>query len=223
MEIPRLILSMQTATRYKRGNVREDGMVFWEYKKHRKNSEYWVSEQKFHEMKLKNLLSGNKYRDADRERYRMLKREQAGSTKEKDPIKFKENQKIRSQKYRSKHREKVLSLHRQRMMKWRNENPDLAKEVQKKWVKNNPHKVIANNSKHRAKRKNQKAILTREEELTIKEIYKTRKRISDCTEVQFHVDHIYPISKGGLHKLSNLQLLPAKINIRKKDKIPCFL
>jgi hypothetical protein len=24
---------MQTDTRFKRGNVREDGMVFWEYKK----------------------------------------------------------------------------------------------------------------------------------------------------------------------------------------------
>jgi hypothetical protein len=150
MAIPAL---RPTTTQFKRGDIREDGMMFWEYKHHRENSEYWVSEQKFHEMKLKNLLSGNKYRDADRERYRMLKREQTRSAKEKDPVKFKESQKIRSQKYRSKHRENVLYLHRQRMKKWRNENPDLAKEVQKKWVKNNPHKVIASNSKHRAKKK----------------------------------------------------------------------
>ena len=209
--------------KFKRGDIRYDGMVFWEYKHKRKNNEYWVSAQKFQEMKLKNLLSGNKYRNSDRERYRMLKREQARSAKQKDPVKFEENQKIRSEKYRSKHRERILFCNRQRMKKWRNENPDLAKEAQKKWVKNNPHKVIASNSKHRAKRKNQKVILTREEELTIKEIYKARKRISDCIGVQFHVDHIYPIAKGGLHKLSNLQLLPAKINIRKKDKIPCFL
>jgi len=217
------MLDSPEKTKFKRGYIREDGMMFWEYKHHRKNSEYWVSEQRFHEMKLKNLLSGNKYRDSDRDRYRMLKREQARSAKEKDPVKFEESQKIRSQKYRSKHREMILFRNRQRMKKWRNENPDLAKEAQKKWVKNNPHKVIASNSKHRAKRKNQKAILTKEEELTIKEIYKARKRISDCTGVQFHVDHIYPIAKGGLHKLSNLQLLPAKINIRKKDKIPCSL
>lgn len=214
---------MQTDTRFKRGNVREDGMVFWEYKKQRKNSEYWVSEQKFHEMKLKNLLSGNKYRDSDRERYRMLKREHARSTKEKDPVKFEESQKIRSQKYRTKHRERVLARNRQRMKKWRNENPDLAKEAQKKWVKNNKHRFIAYNSKQRARRKSQTSILDIEERLTINEIYKARKRISDCTGIQFHVDHIYPLSKGGLHKLSNLQLLPAIINIKKGNKLPCSL
>jgi hypothetical protein len=196
-------------------------MVFWEYKKQRKNSEYWVSEQKFHEMKLKNLLSGNKYRDSDRERYRMLKREHARSTKEKDPVKFEESQKIRSQKYRTKHRERVLARNRQRMKKWRNENPDLAKEAQKKWIQNNKHRFIAYNSKQRARRKSQTSILDIEERLTINEIYKARKRISDCTGIQFHVDHIYPLSKGGLHKLSNLQLLPAIINIKKGNKLPC--
>jgi hypothetical protein len=212
---------MQTDTRFKRGNVREDGMVFWEYKKQRKNSEYWVSKRKFDEMRLKNLLSGKKYRESDRERYRMLKRSQFKSAKEKDPEKFKETRKITHEKYRKRNRERLLPVNRERMQKWRTENPELAKAMQNKWIQNNKHRFIAYNSKQRARRKSQTSILNTEERLIINEIYNARKRISDCTGIQFHVDHIYPLSKGGLHKLSNLQLLPAIINIKKGNKLPC--
>jgi 5-methylcytosine-specific restriction endonuclease McrA len=212
---------MQTETRFKRGDVREDGMVFWEYKKQRKKSEYWVSEQRFAEMRSKNLLSGKKYRESDRERYRMLKRSQFKAAKEKDPEKFKETRKITHEKYRKRNRERLLLVNRERMQKWRTENPELAKAMQNKWIQNNKHRFIAYNSKQRARRKSQTSILDIEERLTINEIYKARKRISDCTGIQFHVDHIYPLSKGGVHKLSNLQLLPAIINIKKGNKLPC--
>lgn len=35
----------------------------------------------------------------------------------------------------------------------------------------------------------------------------------------YHVDHIVPISKGGLHHENNLQYLPAKENRRKSNKL----
>jgi len=46
----------------------------------------------------------------------------------------------------------------------------------------------------------------------IKEIYKNRPK-------GYHVDHIHPISKGGLHVHYNLQYLPAVDNIKKSNKI----
>jgi hypothetical protein len=46
----------------------------------------------------------------------------------------------------------------------------------------------------------------------IKEIYKNRPK-------GYHVDHIHPISKGGLHVHYNLQYLPAIDNIKKSNKI----
>ena len=46
----------------------------------------------------------------------------------------------------------------------------------------------------------------------IKEIYQNRPK-------GYHVDHIHPISKGGLHVHYNLQYLPAIDNIKKSNKI----
>lgn len=47
----------------------------------------------------------------------------------------------------------------------------------------------------------------------IKNIYK------ECPE-GYHVDHIIPISKGGLHHETNLCYLPAKLNMQKQAKMP---
>src|SRR5450631_3009272 len=35
----------------------------------------------------------------------------------------------------------------------------------------------------------------------------------------FHVDHVIPISKGGKHRMSNLQYLTARENMEKSDRI----
>lgn len=50
-------------------------------------------------------------------------------------------------------------------------------------------------------------------------IYATAARISKCTGILHHVDHIMPLARGGLHHQSNLQILPAKINLRKGAKL----
>lgn len=36
----------------------------------------------------------------------------------------------------------------------------------------------------------------------------------------FHIDHIYPVSKGGSNEPKNIQLLCPYCNISKKDKLP---
>lgn len=50
-------------------------------------------------------------------------------------------------------------------------------------------------------------------------IYKTfklmRRRISECLGIPFDMDHIFPLSKGGLHHHGNIQVIPSKINARK--------
>jgi 5-methylcytosine-specific restriction endonuclease McrA len=42
----------------------------------------------------------------------------------------------------------------------------------------------------------------------------------DISKIEYHIDHIVPLSKGGLHDKSNLQLLCKKCNLTKSAKHP---
>ena len=47
--------------------------------------------------------------------------------------------------------------------------------------------------------------------------YKLRSLLSKATGVEYHVDHIWPLSKGGPHWSGNLQVITAKENLSKSD------
>jgi len=51
-----------------------------------------------------------------------------------------------------------------------------------------------------------------------KEVKLRRKFVNECPEGH-EVDHIIPVSKGGQNHLSNLQWLPKKLNVIKRDNI----
>lgn len=54
----------------------------------------------------------------------------------------------------------------------------------------------------------------------IKQIYWICSRLNAGVPwTPFHVDHIIPLSKGGLHHEDNLQILPAFENLRKGSKL----
>lgn len=54
------------------------------------------------------------------------------------------------------------------------------------------------------------------EKTLIESFYKNRP-------IGMHVDHIIPLSKGGKHRIFNLQYLPAAINMSKHNKVPKHL
>ena len=49
-------------------------------------------------------------------------------------------------------------------------------------------------------------------------IYLECERITRETGIEHHVDHIWPLSKGGPHLWYNLQIIPAAQNLSKHDK-----
>tara|TARA_R110000782_G_C14643661_1_gene395947 strand:- start:92 stop:673 length:582 start_codon:yes stop_codon:yes gene_type:complete len=49
------------------------------------------------------------------------------------------------------------------------------------------------------------------------QLYAYRERLSNCTGIPFHVDHTIPISQGGTHDHSNMQVVPAMWNMIKSN------
>lgn len=54
--------------------------------------------------------------------------------------------------------------------------------------------------------------------LSLEELEEIRIFYVNCPP-EYHVDHIYPISKGGRHHISNLQYLLAQENRKKHNKV----
>lgn len=60
--------------------------------------------------------------------------------------------------------------------------------------------------------------LTKEQKDEIRAIYDKARSLTEASGVEHHVDHIKPVSKGGLHVPENLQILVAKENLVKSNK-----
>ena len=88
----------------------------------------------------------------------------------------------------------------------------------KKWFLENKHRVNQISAKRRARKRAGMILVTINDKKIINELYLTAKRIEKCTGIKFEIDHIMPLSKGGLHHPCNLQLLPSLINRRKHAK-----
>lgn len=88
------------------------------------------------------------------------------------------------------------------------------------WRKQTKREKRRRDRKRRARIKRGSLGNTPEDWQVIEVIYEASRRVSSCLGIQFHVDHIYPLARGGKHHPSNLQLLPARINLLKKSRVP---
>jgi len=56
--------------------------------------------------------------------------------------------------------------------------------------------------------------------LKIEQFYLLAERLTKDTGIQYTVDHIKPLMKGGLHHEDNLQVITLEDNSRKRDRYP---
>jgi hypothetical protein len=192
--------------KYKRGDVREDGMVFRNYTS--RGTEWWVTPEELAELRERN-------KQDKKEKY------------QKDPTPFKQACKKWNLKnpghsaqlakeWRQNNKEYVNAVVR----KWREKNPEKVDEMRRKRFEKDPDGFRAMKRMHRAKRR---AIL--EERLHPDHDFEIEKVLTDqCKSlykrfgVKFEIDHLVPLNKGGWHHHLNLQVIPMVWNRRKHTK-----
>jgi 5-methylcytosine-specific restriction endonuclease McrA len=181
---------METITKHKRGDVREDGMMFWQ---RFKNKEMWVTKEKFEFKKQSHVNSEKKYRNVNKDLISIKRKE--------NRIKNGDHIRKRERLWWSSNPEKTKIL---RKRKYDNQSPEKRSQIMRV--------VFAN---RRARKLNQTPNLNEDQKKIIKCFYDQAYRLEKRFGLKFHVDHIIPIARGGLHEPKNLQVIPKKINQQK--------
>lgn len=116
---------------------------------------------------------------------------------------------------------------------WREKNPEKAARIKAEWVKENPERVRAmktrwklknrgrvnaDTARRRAGKRARTPPLTPAEKHLIVAIYRKARQLTELVGEPYHVDHIKPLSKGGLHHPRSLQVLRGVDNLRKGAK-----
>lgn len=107
-----------------------------------------------------------------------------------------------------------------RNRRWGEKNAERKKETCRRWRAKHPEKSRAHVLNRRAMRAEATPPDFGEfDQFVIEEAALTCKRREAMHGEPFHVDHIVPLSRGGLHCATNLQVIPARLNVMKFDKL----
>jgi len=176
-----------------RGFVRSDGLILWtKFKK--TGFEYWVTKERYEELKKQK----NSYLKKWRDRNRIKTREQAKGYR----LKFLEKARLRNRIWAQKDREK---------------NP----KKNRIWKQANKARCVYLEEKRRARKKSQ--IPDDCWNQVVSGFYQISDRLTKCLGIRHAVDHIFPLSKGGSHCHRNLQVLPFSWNSKKLARLDAEL
>lgn len=109
---------------------------------------------------------------------------------------------------------------------WRKDNPEKAKQIQKKtgrkWHVSHPLKVIEHKHRRRARKLNAPGSYTAQDARNIYNFQNGRCKYcnADLEVTGKHLDHVIPLSRGGSNWPTNLQYLCPHCNCSKKNKMP---
>ena len=102
-------------------------------------------------------------------------------------------------------------------------NHEVRKAKIREWARNNKaHKYSLEVARRTKKIKATPNWLSEEHKEEIRLLYKVREFLSEYDGVEYHVDHIIPLrgnGVSGLHVPWNLQIITAKENIKKSNKL----
>ena len=111
---------------------------------------------------------------------------------------------------------------REKKRRWREANREQHNAANRDWNSRNQHVKTALEGKRRAaKLLRTPKWLTADDLFMIEEAYHLAKLRTELLGIQYHVDHILPLQGkkvSGLHVPANLQVIPAKENLKKSNR-----
>jgi len=57
------------------------------------------------------------------------------------------------------------------------------------------------------------------DQFVMEEAAEACRRREAMTGYPWHIDHMIPLSRGGLHCATNVQVIPARLNLWKRDRL----
>lgn len=116
------------------------------------------------------------------------------------------------------HANKCAQPHRTKVKSdWLKKNKQKAQSSSRAWKSRNRAKVLSINAARRAMGR---VPVSEFEKFFMAEIYDLARLMTKITKSQWHVDHVVPLKHSkvcGLHVPSNLRVIPAKMNMAKKN------
>jgi len=134
--------------------------------------------------------------------------------------KNKERRKETNALWYKKNRDKVLG----RSKKWQDDNRERVHHNAKVWARKNREKRSASARKRHAIKRGASGHHTEKDVFKILDMQ--NNRCAFCSKkvarraIDYHVDHIYPLSKGGSNGPENIQILCILCNLKKSNKDP---
>jgi len=119
------------------------------------------------------------------------------------------------QEYYIKNKERIRDYH----LEYVTANRQELYQKNREWKKKNRGACNAAEARRRAQKI--QATPAWADQAAIKSLYEEAKRLQDLLGIEFHIDHVLPLQGElvcGLHVETNLQVVPATLNMKKSNK-----
>ncbi len=118
---------------------------------------------------------------------------------------------------------KQREVRRKKSAEYRKKNPTRSRAASNRWGKQTDHGRACMSNKATFRRHNAEGDwigISPAEKEQILDLYKQRDRMNkEAGSIAFHIDHIYPVAKGGAHAYYNLRIITAEDNIAKGARV----
>lgn len=136
---------------------------------------------------------------------------------------YKKNNRVKVEAAAKKWRDKNPERNKAKYLAYKNRNRAACQERDRIYRLNNKDKDAAKTAKRRADKRNRTPPwLTEDDFKQINSFYLEARRLGKLNKIKYHVDHIIPLNGefvSGLHVPWNLQVIPAKENLIKSNKL----